>query len=410
MKASRFYIALITVVIYEFFMNFLDPNGFSFVKVGITLLAWISLYQSVSIFILRYNEIRDVIPVFAFRIFVLLICWNFINIIRSAVDPVNSVTTLLGNPATSLALLIPFSLSFCIDRDNLPLAYNFFLNLILISLPFYFIFLLISDATSDQRVHLSFQSLLYGTIFLISVIPFLSSKKKLLILAGSVMLFLIAVQTEYRTMMLRIILVFITVAALYFFKRYNLRIILIAAFLLLFLPFFFLAESIRTRQSAFEKYQSLVKDQELGMDTRTFLYTEVYDDLNRSKMLTTGKGSIARYYSPYFSVEEGDNMVRLSVEAGILAILLSGGFIAVFLNLMLLLTAIYLALFRSKNYFVVSIGFFLIVHTILLFIESFVVYSLYNLVVWFLIGICLSNDIRTMSNNGIYKLLFYENK
>lgn len=408
MKGSRLLVALVTITAYEIIMTYLDPDGFSLFKVSITLLVWLSLYQSVSVFVLRYKDIKDVMPPYAFRIFMIMILWNFINIARSAADPSNSLTTLLGNQVTSLALLVPFSISFSIEKENIPTAYRYFLRLIMIAIPFYVIFLLLSGAPDEPRTNLTFQYLLYGTVFLISTIPFQDRTKNLLVLAGSAMLSLAAVHTEYRTMLIRIVLVFISIAGVFLLRRYNFKLILIAACLCLCLPFYLLVSSIITRESAFEKYLVLIDDPELGSDTRTFLYTEVYDDLKYNELLTVGKGSVARYYSPYFETEEGDHSLRLSVEAGILAIMLSGGFIAVFLNLALLLIAIYLALFRSRNYFVVSIGFFLIVHTILLFIESFVVYSLYNLMVWFLVGICLSEEIRSMNNTKIYNLLNHE--
>jgi len=118
-----------------------------------------------------------------------------------------------------------------------------------------------------------------------------------------------------------------------------------------------------------------------------------------------GKGANGRYYSDYFSTVEGDSPIRLNIEVGFLGLLLKGGMIAVILNLMLLIIAIYHAFFKSKNIFIVSIGFILLVHTILLFVENVISYSNYNFIIWYFIGICLSQKIRMLNNNQIKVIL-----
>jgi len=91
------------------------------------------------------------------------------------------------------------------------------------------------------------------------------------------------------------------------------------------------------------------------------------------------------------------------------AILLKGGLIAVILHLLLLFTAIYYAFFRSNNYYVVGIGHMLLIYTLLLFIENFVNYTSNNLFIWFFIGVCLSKEIRNMTNLEI-KMIFKTKK
>jgi len=93
-----------------------------------------------------------------------------------------------------------------------------------------------------------------------------------------------------------------------------------------------------------------------------------------------------------------------------LGMLLKGGFISVFLNLCLLVIAIFLSFFRANNTFVTAAGFILIAHTILLFIENYYNYSGYNYAIWFFIGVCLSKEIRQMNNTEIRLILYPKKK
>jgi hypothetical protein len=402
MNKNRIISALAAIIIYEVLFNIISPDGLSSIKIAITLMIWISLYQSFIIFLTRFSQIRAVIPDLPFMLFITILAWNIINIFRSAFDSDNTVTTLLGNPITSLALLVPFSLSFCIEKENLKTVLKMFIFLILICIPAYFVFWILAGIPNNLTYNMVFRSMTYGTFFLITLMPFQTKKINLLILLGSAFLFFIAMKTEYRTMMLRMAMLFVAALAVFLYMKFKLKTILIIAFFVLFIPFFLLFDSIKTGTSAFQKYLVYVKDPMLSTDTRTFLYTEVYDDLKQNNMLRFGKGSVARYYSPYFAEQDGDYRTRLSVEVGILAMLLTGGLLAVILNIILFIIAIYLSLFKSENFLSVSLGFVLIVHTILLFIESYLVYSLYNIVIWFIVGLCLSKEIRSLSNAEIY--------
>jgi len=138
------------------------------------------------------------------------------------------------------------------------------------------------------------------------------------------------------------------------------------------------------------------------------LYFEVFKDLLENNQLITGKGASGTYYSEYFRTAEGDSDTRLTVEVGLLAILLKGGLIAVFINLLILFIAIYLAFFRSKNFYVIGVGYMLFIHTIILFIENLSSFSSYNFIIWIFIGVCLSKEIRNLSNQQIKNILFNE--
>jgi hypothetical protein len=187
-----------------------------------------------------------------------------------------------------------------------------------------------------------------------------------------------------------------------------------AALCTFLIPFYLVYTGTVTEQSFFQDARDYILDT-VGStqpsqflekaDTRTFLYREVFDDLIRNDQLMFGKGSGGTYFSPYFFQVGADIDRRLTVEVGILALLVKGGLVAVFLNLSLFLIAIFLAFYRANNHYVMAVGFMLLVHVLILFVENLVAYNLYNFAVWFFVGICLSSDIRSLDDTQIKDLL-----
>jgi len=208
-----------------------------------------------------------------------------------------------------------------------------------------------------------------------------------------------------RTMMLREFLLFICLFGAYLYSKFKIKSILRLSFLVLIVPIILFQYSIETGESAFEILGFQEAESDLSTDTRTFLYKEVFSDLIDTNQLLVGKGANGRYFSEFFTNDLGIIADRESVEVGILAILLKGGLIAVFLYLAILFLAIYYAFFKSNNSYVVGLGLMLTLYVVLLFIENILNYSSYNLWLWFFIGICLSKKIRIMNNREITLLL-----
>lgn len=405
MNNRKFITALLAVIIFEILMVLIRPVGLSLLKFAITLLVWVSFFLSLSVFIRNYNKLKTDVPKNSFGVFIILLGWNIVNIMRSLFSNDGSLTTLFGNSNTSLALLVPFSLAFCYAKENLKVFNNLIISLIIIGIPAFLIFFAVSNDRFDLNYNIAFELLIIGAVFLINVIPCQISRNKFLIVLGSILLFYLGIVTGYRVMLLRILLLYLILIPIYLYIRYKRNWIPTLVLVSLFIPFFLIKNSIETQQSPFEKFLSRFERMEMSVDTRTFLYLEVYDDLKKSDKLFVGKGSNGTYYSPYFDDTGEDTSNRLSVEVGILAILLKGGFVAVFLYLTILFMAIYYALFRSKNHFVMSLGFMLVIHTLLLFISNYLDYSVYNVAIWFFIGVCFSDEIRSLDNSGINNIL-----
>jgi hypothetical protein len=398
-------VSLMLALVYQILIELIKPAGLSIANFLIALFVWSSCFLTISTFYSHYRIIKNIFPIYAFYLFLIIVSWNILCILRSAIEDIGSITTQFGNAYSSLALLAPFFIIFSVEKDNLRNLYNFLAQLIFIGIPAYLLYFFAFGETNNETYNNAYLILFYGTVFLIPLIPFQIPQKKILILFGSLFLFYLAILTDTRIMFVRIIGLYMAVLTIFLYDRYRMKVILFVAFLTLTLPFYFIVESTESGQSAFEKYLPEAGNEDLSVDTRTFLYMEVFQDLEQNNSLLFGKGSNGSYFSAYFVEEEGDSSNRLSVEVGVLAMLLKGGIVSVLLNLILLFIAIYLAFFRSNNLFILSIGLMLLIHTLLLFIENPLSYSVYNLILWFFIGVCFSKEIRLMEDNEIKNIL-----
>ena len=387
-------------------MQFLGLTGVSFLKLAVTGLVWISFIIAFHEYISYQHYLKRQFPFIAYIVLTLLLVWNVFNVFRSIVTKDGPLTTILGNVASSLAILVPFSIIFSFYIINLKVLHKYFFNVLKLAVIVFVAFLLIygKDMTPPQMLSLI---ILFSPVsFLITSLPLQSKKTILFILTCVLCLMFSAYLFSSRTAMLRVILLFICLFGFLLYITFRIKWILLFSCLVLVLPFALLQQSYVTGESAFEKYLGNTNDDEYSVDTRTFLYTELFEDLSSSGSLITGKGANGSYYSEYFySIDLGETHNRNNLEVGILGILLKGGFIAVFLNLFLLVIAIVYAFFRSNNIYTIGLGYILIVHFMLLFLENYTIYSSYNFFVWFFIGVCLSKKMRGMNNTQIRAIL-----
>ena len=385
-------------------MVFFAFDGLTISKLFTTSLLWLSVTISVYCFIKRYKKIKLFIPKYAFRILLLIIVVNLIAIIKSLLFDDRAITTLFGNIYTSLALLMPFSINFSFDKTNLPRLHKYFILSLKGGIVFFITFFVISRSINIQQLRL-LNELFLPVIFLITTIIILPKSSKYLIFVSFLMLSYVAFLMSNRTMMIREVILLVLMLFLYSIKYFKAKMSLRIFFLSLSIPIYLLINSISTGQSVIQQNLSSISDQELRSDTRTFLYKEVFDDLLINDALIFGKGANGTYYSDFFNQTGGDTDTRLTVEVGLLSVLLKTGLVGVILYFSLILNAVYHSLFKSRNLFVIGIGLMLGIHFILFFVENIISYSSYNIYIWFFIGICLSKELRNMSNPEIKALL-----
>lgn len=396
-------------------------TGVSLTKVIITLLPWLSVCISFSYLVSHYHAINSRLPNYTFSILLSLIFLNSINIIRGALNEKGVITTIFGNSYTSLALLTPLAFAFGVNKANLKILNKFFVRSISIGTPIFVLLFAFSKGKEGSNYLVVSSILIYPVTFLICTISYQSFITKCnIIFSNLLMFYYYGFVWGSRTTLIYISLLYLSSMMVYFYEKYKMQWIPSTAMCTFLLPFFLLTLSIYSGQSVFQmgfhSLQSMNRNDNITnkvinkADTRTFLYIEVFEDLEKNSELLFGKGSSGTYYSPYFNETGGDRDQRFTVEVGILALLLKGGIIAVILNLAAFYIAIHLAFFRANNQYIMGIGFILLIHTLILFIENTPNYTLHDISIWFFVGVCLSKELRMMSNREIQLLLYSDTR
>lgn len=255
--------------------------------------------------------------------------------------------------------------------------------------------------------------LAFLSTFVIVFYPYVGKKFRILIILAYVEALIKATTGDNPTRMLLIIVVFsfCSYVLVYVIKNIKLikafAIVLIIAPMLIFVPVLF---SVNQKEpTIFEKAQEYVMQKrvkrEMATDTRTFLYYELSEDLTKTHSWLFGKGAYSRYYSPYFDDSSIGKYGRLSLEVPFLTHLLKGGICYVVLYYGLLLSAVYLGIWRSKNKFIQSIAIIAVGWYFNCFIGDITGCRFYHLAFFLLLGCCFSRKWLNRSDRMISFLM-----
>ena len=245
--------------------------------------------------------------------------------------------------------------------------------------------------------------LTYPVFFVIITYPLRSSFGKLLLVLFSVLIVIFSLTN--RAGILRILLSFSAVIAFYLmaYARLSRKWINTLVICILMVPIISLYMGVKGQsvfQLALGENERSYSQLDPYADTRTFLYFEVFQDLRMNHAFMFGKGMNAGYYSEAFQTYQ-----RPIVEVCFLQVLLKTGIVGFLLYIAIIISAIYKALSRSKSNFLKSLGLLLVGYTIMIFIENQIAYNLLNVLIWVVIGMCHSEELRRLNDKDI-RLLF----
>lgn len=246
-----------------------------------------------------------------------------------------------------------------------------------------------------------------------------STKINYVILAISIGLYSSIVE-EYRLLFIAIVLfipILILIKSCKSFRIFRRFSILYSSFLL-GVPIVLIAVSVVFQTSVFQLAQdyfisSSSMDKSTVEDTRSFLFIEVFNDLNSHNALLLGKGSTGRIETVLS--DEIDKTVingeRAFVEVLYLEFMRRGGLVYAFVFYLLLVASIIHSLRNSKNRFLLIISMSLSSFYFIAFIGINPVFSLTIVVFWILIGMCISKRWNNYSDGEIeYLFRFYNRK
>lgn len=272
--------------------------------------------------------------------------------------------------------------------------------------PISFIFIPFTLANTDEF----YSRLVMPVCLFVLISPYLQKKWRILVVA--VALTSIAMDVSYRANALRLTIPLMLVLLFYFRPVLQSKLMNLVLAGLLCVPLIFLSLGV---SGTFNVFAENKFDLEVGTvlqgerstanisdDTRTFLYREVFNSmLNRDSSFLIGEGGAAGYETEWFVDAVLNEKGRFRSEVGFLNTLLYSGAIGVLIYALALFVPAYYAINQSNNRLCKMIGLFLAARWPLSFVEEIAQFDMNFFFLWFMIGLCLSNKFRAMTDEQL---------
>ena len=139
-------------------------------------------------------------------------------------------------------------------------------------------------------------------------------------------------------------------------------------------------------------------------NTRTFLYQEtLWSMKNQGVNFLFGGGASAGYQSNAFGQLDpfGGGYMRYRSEVGFLNTLLKSGIIGVIFSILIIFIPAYFAINQSNNDFCKILGCYVVFLWIFSFLENYQYFNVNYFFIYLIIGLCLSNTFRKLSDDQI---------
>lgn len=389
--------------IYILLFFLLKPDGFGFQKIVISMFFLFSVFSIYFLCIKDGKQLNQLSTGNRWVIYLLLF-WGVIVIVKSfTLNPQDWITN-FGNVYMGFAWLMPAITVLGLKIENWTVMFK--------SISFMFTlmigaFLFLSVLTINDEWIWLLRPLVFVLIIGFNRFTLI---KKIQILIIIVVYMVVSTIGERRMEYLWLIMVFgflIMDRVMSFRVRRTFIKYIIAGFLLVLTLIFTLGyEYVWRIVTMFADIQ----------DSRTFLFRELMSELNFSEKIF-GRGSLGTYYSEYFEHTKwyvvdvlkkpwyGDSSTRITIEVGYLQMILKGGFIMMLLNLIILISSSYVAIFKSRNKFIKRLGYYILIFMILYLIELRPTFTPIFFILWMAIGTVLNKKYRLMDDEEINALI-----
>ncbi len=338
-----------------------------------------------------------------FLFITIYLLWNIINIVRGFYIA-QSYWDWKGLVSNSFALMMPL---IAYSATNPLLLQKILSKYVQIALPLFLIIVFIIDtkAIGFYLMPISFLMLFFAA---------LTDKWKLCLLIVTVFVMLVNVSERSNVIkfFVPVLLVVMYYARLLYMKWLMNFIIL----LLLIVPVVLFALAVTGQFNIFNINEYApshivtstnthgVKVQEdLTADTRTSLYIEVLNTAQKYNTWWLGrspaKGNETVLFSNIASITGKEE--RLGNEVAILNIFTWTGIIGVFLYMLVFFRASYLAINKTNNVYSKMLGLYIAFRWLYAWVEDINNFSLNYYMVWIMIGVCISNEFRSMTDQEV---------
>lgn len=379
-----------------------DPHLFYYKRIIYVIFMAFSLYQLYLFYWRRPSQEEDLpMPAFYKPWMGLLTVFVAYGLLIDLLNPRFSLVTELNHPFAVLAVvpLLAFRVGYQIDNERT--LYRFVVGTGILFC-FFFVFPLQGKNIYTQ-----------GLACCYAVIPFtifavIYKRLRLLALLLIILSMIFSQQSESRTIILRIMLFFGLLTAMSLVRKWRpLKFLVIAA------TAWFIFQFLTNLASWLELFKQVIHFRNFDdEDTRTFLYNELFADLNTRDLLF-GRGFQGNYFSPYFLWQQtanhdfsGDAYYRFTCEVGFLECLLKGGIVFFVLFVTPLVTAIYRGLFtRHTSRIAFFLSVYLLAEFLILFVENIPSYHFQFFLMFLLAGyVC---RLATLHKSPVYEDLHY---
>ena len=144
--------------------------------------------------------------------------------------------------------------------------------------------------------------------------------------------------------------------------------------------------------------------QSLNSDSRTFIYEEVLESAIKYEYWVLGRtparGNETIFFADFFEEISG-KAERYKNEANVPNVFTWMGIVGLFLYFLIFYKASYLAINRSNNFFSKIIGLFVAFRWMYSWVEDYYSFGMNEFIIWVMIGICLSESFRNMSDSEV---------
>ncbi len=362
-----------------------DPHLFFYKRIIYVIFMGLSLWQLYLFYFKRPEEETDLAMPGWYKpwmyLFTIFVAYNLIVDLR---NPGFSLVTQLNHPLAALAVVPILAFRIGYQTSDEQKFVRFLLGTGILFC-FFFVF-----PIQGKNIYTQGLACCYVVVPL-SIFAIVYRKYRLFILLLIFLSVIFSQQSESRTIILRIMLFFGLLVAMSFVKKWRpLKLLVIAV------TAYFVFQFLTNLGNWLEFFKAFIHVKNFDdEDTRTFLYTELFGDMN-TKDLIFGRGFQGSYFSPYFLYQQtsnhdfsGDFYYRFSIEVGFLQCLLKGGFIFFFLFITPLVSAIYRGLFTrhtSRTAYLISI--YILTEFLILFVENIPSYHFQFFLIFFMAGYC----------------------
>lgn len=399
--------ALMCNIIYVMLFFLARPKGISITKVSITLFLLLSVFMLLTLIFKNRSKINQISKPLR-GLFSVLVFWGIITMLRGVSFSLQDLVTNFGNVYMAWAWALPLTLILGLKIENWTIV----LNVIRLMFSLMIIAFLISLAFDNSYLQWAWLLRPVNLLLLLGFYRFslISKLQMCLILA---VLIIVALQVKQRMDLLYLSITFS------FLMLNKLSSAKIKKLFIKYIIFCFVLIVTLIFTVGYELVSNFIASLIDFQDSRTFLFNELMAELSSFEKIV-GRGSLGTYFSQFmehtkrYTIEIlkqpwwGDASTRITIEVGYLQMILKGGFTLMTLNFIFFMTASYTAIFKSHNRFIKSLGYYILIISILSIVSMRPAFTPTFILLWMAIGTVLSKKYRDMNDEEINALIKFK--